>query len=112
MNESYNCLLTEADAVREEGIQDVFRLKVECHKLNDSVECHTSYVQPCDSVAVKTLAMSKMTGKRQHLHVQSSWCSRFSRLQPLTKYLCSGFLMMSCKEVKSLTLPFQKFSLL
>ncbi|KAI2666914.1 Retrovirus-related Pol polyprotein from transposon opus [Labeo rohita] len=40
MNESYNHLLTEADAVKEEGIQDVFRLKVECHKLNDRVGCH------------------------------------------------------------------------
>ncbi len=62
MNESYNCLLTEADAVREEGIQDVFRLKVECHKLNDCVGCQSSYVQPCDSVAVKTLC-----------HVQDDW---------------------------------------
>ncbi len=55
MNESYHCLLDEADAVREEGIQDVFRLKVECHKLNYCVGCQSSYVQPCDSVAVKTL---------------------------------------------------------
>uniref|UniRef100_A0A8C1HXU3 Gypsy retrotransposon integrase-like protein 1 n=1 Tax=Cyprinus carpio carpio TaxID=630221 RepID=A0A8C1HXU3_CYPCA len=60
MNESYNRLLTEADVVEKEGIQDVFRLKVECHKISDQIGCQSNcHVQSCDPAAVKTLCQAQ-----------------------------------------------------
>lgn len=51
MNLSYTHLLTKA--FKEDGIQDVFRLKVECHKLRDCKKHQMSYVQSCDFFAFK-----------------------------------------------------------
>lgn len=78
MNESYNHLLTEADAVKEDGIQDAFRLKVECHKCNDRVECLSRYEQPCDSVVIKLLCQ-----------VHDEWeTATFTRAVQLAQSVC------------------------
>lgn len=60
ITEQYDHLLAEAEAVSQDGIQDTFRLKVQCQQVqrtargsvksqSDPLKCH------CDAVAVKAL---------------------------------------------------------
>lgn len=65
MNESYSHLLTEADALEEEGIQDMFRLKVECHEISDQIGCQSScHVSHMIQQLSRRFAKSKITGKQ------------------------------------------------
>uniref|UniRef100_A0A3B4ZFA4 Gypsy retrotransposon integrase-like protein 1 n=1 Tax=Stegastes partitus TaxID=144197 RepID=A0A3B4ZFA4_9TELE len=60
ITEHYSHLLAEAEDVSNDGIQDTFRLKVQCHRLKKPSRISTSSQvsptrQPCDTVAVKAL---------------------------------------------------------
>lgn len=114
MNESYNHLLTEADVVEKEGIQDVFHLKVECHKISDQIGCQSScHVQSCDPSAVKTLCQAQddwetaaVTRAVQLVQLVQQVAATNQSEQPLPVFSHDEL------RVKSLTLPFPRFSLL
>ncbi|XP_049895671.1 uncharacterized protein LOC126387160 [Epinephelus moara] len=60
ITEQYSHLLAEAENVSHNGIQDTFRLKVQCHRVKKSgcsaVESHPGLLKhPCDAVDVKAL---------------------------------------------------------